>query len=58
MKKELLEIAKKHSIDVQDRGDLEYRGNDAEDFIEVMAISLKDMLEEAYELGKKDGKRK
>lgn len=52
MKKELLEIAKENSFAVYQRGDLERRGSDQEDFIELSVWSLKDMLEEAYRLGK------
>lgn len=50
--KQLLEIAKKHSFEVEDRGDLEVRHNDSEDFLEVSVWGLKAMLEDAYKLGK------
>ena len=52
MKKQLIEIAKKNSY----RGDLETRNSDSEDFIEMSVWSIKAMLEEAYELGKKAAK--
>lgn len=57
MKKQLVEIAKKHSYSIETRGDLESRHNDDEDFIEMSVWSIQAMLEEAYELGKKDGKK-
>lgn len=57
MKKQLVEIAKKHSYSIETRGDLESRYNDDEDFIEVSVWSIQAMLEEAYELGRKDSKK-
>ncbi len=51
MKKELLEIAKKNSFAIDMRGDLESKGNDGDDFIEVSVWSLEKMLEEAYKAG-------
>lgn len=47
----LLKIAKQHSFAVNDRGDLEKRNTDSEDFIELSVWSLKAMLKEAYEAG-------
>lgn len=55
-KKKLLEIAKAASATIEVRGDLERRWSDGEDFIEVAVWSIEDMLEKAYELGKKEGK--
>lgn len=55
-KKKLLEIAKAVSASIDARGDLERRWSDSEDFIEVAVWSIEDMLEKAYELGKKEGK--
>lgn len=52
--KALLEIVKKHSYEIVERGDLEKRNNDSEDFLEVSVWSLKEMLKEAYELGKQN----
>ena len=49
--KQITEIAAKHLIAVQERGDLETRRSDSEDFIEVSVWSLKAALEEAYEAG-------
>ena len=50
--KALLEIAKHLMASVDSRGDLEDRGCDSEDFIEVSVWSIKKTLEEAYLLGK------
>ena len=50
----LLEIAKKNSYAVENRGDLERRNNDSEDFLDISVWSLKGMLREAYELGKQN----
>lgn len=49
---QLLEIAKQNSVEVEDRGDLESRHNDSEDFLEVSVWGLKAMLDAAYQLGK------
>lgn len=57
MKKQLVEIAKKNSYSIETRGDLESRDNDEEDFIELSVWSIQAMLEEAYELGRKDSKK-
>ena len=51
---QLLEIAKKNSYAVENRGDLEKRNNDSEDFLDISVWSLKEMLREAYELGKQN----
>lgn len=56
MKKQLIEIAKKNSYSIEERGDLETRNSDSEDFIEMSVWSIKAMLEEAYELGRKAAK--
>ena len=53
----LLEIAKRHSIVVRERGDLEGRGNDSEDFLDISVVGLAAMLEDAYLLGCEDGKQ-
>ncbi|MFM1524774.1 MULTISPECIES: DUF6900 domain-containing protein [Helcococcus] len=50
--KKVLEIAKKHSIEIQRRGDFEKRNTDSEDFIEISVWSLKEMLLEVYEAGR------
>ena len=49
---QLLEIAKRLMYEVDSRGDLEERGNDSDDFIEVPVWGIKKALEEAYLLGK------
>lgn len=49
---QLLEIAKQNSVEVEDRGDLEARNNDSEDFLEVSVWGLKAMLDTAYQLAK------
>ena len=50
--KALLEIAKRLMASVDSRGDLEERGCDSEDFIEVPVWGLQKAMEEAYLLGK------
>ena len=52
IEKTLLEIAKKNNWEVEERGDLETRHSDQDDFIEVSVWGLKAMLEEAYAAGK------
>lgn len=56
MKKELLKIAMENSAAVKMRGDLEERNSDDQDFLDISVWSLKAMLQEAYELGKKNNK--
>ena len=48
----LLKIAKEASCTIERRGDLEERGWDGEDFLEVSVKSIEWMLEQAYLLGK------
>ena len=48
----LLEIAKRLMASVDSRGDLEERGCDSEDFIEVPVWGIQKAMEEAYLLGK------
>lgn len=55
MNAKLLKIAKKNFSAVEERGNLETRDNDYEDFFEVSVWGLKKALEEAYKLGYKDG---
>lgn len=50
--KELLEIAKKAIYAIEERGSLEAKGNDSEDFIETSVWSLAEALKEAYLFGK------
>ena len=49
---QLLEIARRLMYEVDARGDLDERGNDSDDFIEVPVWGIKKALEEAYLLGK------
>ena len=49
---QLLKIAKEYMYAVEQRGDLEYRNRDSEDFIEVSVGSIAAVLQAAYELGK------
>jgi len=48
----LLDIAKRLMVAVENRGDLEARGCDSEDFIEVPVWGIQKAMEEAYLLGK------
>lgn len=50
--KELLKIAMENSVVVEERGDLERRWNDEEDFLDISVWGLKVMLEQAYQLGR------
>lgn len=50
--KELLEIAKKAIYAIEERGSLEAKGSDSEDFIETSVWSLAEALKEAYLFGK------
>lgn len=50
----LLKIAKEYSTEIEERGDLETRMDDSEDFLEISVWGLKKMLEEAYKLGLKE----
>ena len=50
----ITEIAKKYSYTIQERGDLESRMNDEEDYIEVSIMSIEAMLEAAYKAGKEN----
>ena len=51
--KKVYEIAAKHLILVAERGDLETRHCDREDFIEVSVWGLEAALKDAYEAGRK-----
>ena len=51
--KQITEIAAKHLIAVEERGGLETRHSDSEDFIEVPVWGLEAALKEAYEAGRK-----
>ena len=47
----LAKIAAKHNPEIKNRGGLDTRYNDSEDFVEVSVWGLAAMLEEAYRLG-------
>lgn len=49
----LLEIAKKASYAIGERGDLEYRMSDSEDFLDISVGAIEAMLEQAFLLGRK-----
>lgn len=51
--KKVYEIAAKHLILVAERGDLETRHSDREDFIEISVWGLETALKDAYEAGRK-----
>ena len=51
--KKVYEIAAKHLITVQERGDLETRHCDSEDSLEVSVWGLEAALKDAYEAGRK-----
>lgn len=53
----MLEIAKKHIYGVNERGDLEQRYRDADDFLDVAVWCIRAALEEAYAAGKADAER-
>jgi hypothetical protein len=55
MDEKLLEIAKEYFPAVSERGSLETKNNDDEDFFEVSVWALKSALEAAYRLGIKEG---
>ena len=52
--RKLLEIAKENMYAVQERGDLETRHSDGEDFLDISVWGLKAALEAAYELGRQE----
>lgn len=56
LKKQLYQIAAQCMVTVENRGDLEYRGNDEEDFVDVSVGSIEAALQMAYELGLKNAK--
>ncbi|GAX48496.1 DUF6900 domain-containing protein [Pseudolactococcus reticulitermitis] len=57
-KNTIYNIAANQLRDIRERGDLETRNNDAEDFLDVSVWSIKKMIEEAYEEGLKEVQRK
>lgn len=57
MKQELFEIAKRNIYRLEERGDLEQRFIDSEDFLDGLVWSIRKILEEAYERGEQDEKK-
>ena len=55
--KKLEDIAMAYSIEIQERGGLDERNNDREDFPEISIWAIKTILEEAYKAGLEDGKK-
>ncbi len=54
--RKVLTIAKRVVYGIKERGDLEQRFIDSEDFIEIAVWTLREAMEEAYARGKEDGK--
>ena len=54
-KNELNKIATKINYTLRERGNLETQNNDDKDFVNIAVWELKEMLEEAYNLGKLKG---
>lgn len=57
VEKKLFKIAMKRCYSIKFRGDLELRYNDSEDFIELSVNEIKDIMKQAYELGKSENRR-
>ena len=55
--KKLEEIAMTTSCTLAERGGIEVRNNDREDFPEIEITGLQAMLEDAYRMGLADGKK-
>ena len=53
----LEEMAKETSYEIQERGGLEVKNWDREDFPEISICSIARMIERAYKMGLEDGKR-
>ena len=53
-RKELERIAMSASIELKERGGIEDRNNDREDFPEISIWAIRKMLEKAYLLGKEE----
>lgn len=51
----LEQIAMEADYDLEERGGIDGRSNDTEDFPEVSIYAIQTMLEQAYLLGKADG---
>ena len=55
--KELEQIAMTASYSLNERGGIDMRHNDREDFPEIEISSIQAMLEDAYRLGLEDGRK-
>ena len=55
--KKLEQIAMAYSIEIMERGGLDTKNNDREDFPEISIWSIRDILKEAYKAGLEDGKK-
>ena len=55
--KELEKIAMTASYSLNERGGIDMRHNDREDFPEIEISSIQVMLEDAYRLGLEDGRK-
>ena len=55
--KRLEEMAKESSYEIQERGGLDTRNWDREDFPEISITSITRMIERAYKMGMEDGKK-
>ena len=53
----LEEIAMAYSIEIMERGGLDTRNNDREDFPEISIWAIKSIMEEAYKAGLEDGRK-
>lgn len=57
IRSQLLAIAKEYMYAIESRGDLDYHGNDGDDFVEVSVGSIEAALQAAYELGRDSRER-
>ena len=57
IQKQLEQIAIANSYAVEERGDLETRNSDREDFLDISVWGLREMLKQAYELGKQEASK-
>ena len=55
--RELEQIAMRASYSLEERGGIEGRDSDWEDFPDISVNAIQTMLEEAYRLGLRDGKQ-
>ena len=55
---QLEQIAMDADFTLEKRGGIDVRDNDSEDFPEISVWAIQRMLDEAYQLGLKDGKKR